>query len=307
MKKSLIVLAVSGVMLAPMVAQADATLYGEAQFRLTDQKDHDLNAESSTTRLGVKGTVDNDIDGLTTAYQIEWDFNADASSGLEPTASSDVLLRKSLVFLKGDWGQVTFGRQNNPAEVMDFGMGHKFGQTFSLTPDRYGNAISYATLNRYGFELSGGVSMDAGDASEDDVDASAIALTYGAYGVGVALAYYDVADEFDITGGKLTYTTGDLTVGANYQEKDFEDATTDDVEVFTVGGKYTFGKTAVYAEYQDIDEANGSANDNDNTLVGVSYNLGSQAQVAVDYASFDKDTGTNANSDALTLEYTINF
>ena len=105
MKKSLIALTIAGAMTAPMLVQADTTLYGEAQFRLTDADNTDLNAEMSTTRLGVKGTVDNDIDGLITGFQIEWDFAADAASGTASTSSADVAVRKSLVFLKGDWGQ----------------------------------------------------------------------------------------------------------------------------------------------------------------------------------------------------------
>ena len=75
MKKSIIALAVAGALTAPL-AQADATLYGVAQFRLIDQDEKSLNAQMAKTRLGVKGTVDNDIEGLTTGFQFEWEFTA---------------------------------------------------------------------------------------------------------------------------------------------------------------------------------------------------------------------------------------
>ena len=307
MKKSLIALAVAGAMTVPMLAQADATVYGQAQFRLTDADNTDLDAQMSTTRLGVKGTVDNDIEGLTTGFQIEWDFSADTAVGTTSTSSDDVSVRKSLVFLKGDWGQTTFGRQNNPAEVQDLGFAGKHGGSFSLTEDRIGNAISYATLPRNGIEFAAGVVMDAGDAGADDADATALALTYTGNGITAALAQYDVKDSYDVTGIKLVYAMNDFTVGANYQEKDFDASGTDDIEVFTVGGTYTMGMTKLYAEYQDIDEDNGTANDNDATIIGASYSLGASASVGVEYADFDNDTGTNANNDALTFEYNINF
>lgn len=307
MNKTLIALAVAGSLVAPMAAQADATLYGQAQFRLTDADNSDLNAEMSTTRLGVKGTVDNDIDGLTTGFQIEWDFSADAAAATESTSSADVGVRKSLVFLKGNWGQVTFGRQNNPAEVQDLGFAGKHGGSFSLTPDRFGQGISYATLPRNGFELAVGAVAEAGDAGADDVDATAIALTYTGNGISAALAQYDIDGEYDVSGVKLVYSLNDFTVGANFQEKDFEAAASDDIEVMTVGATYSIDKTKLYAEYQDIDEANGSANDNDVTIIGVAYALGAQAGLSVEYADFDNETGTNAKNDALTLEYSISF
>ena len=43
MKKSIIALAVAGAMTAPMVAQADATLFGEIRYDITKEKDTKVN------------------------------------------------------------------------------------------------------------------------------------------------------------------------------------------------------------------------------------------------------------------------
>ena len=201
----------------------------------------------------------------------------------------------------------TFGRQNNPAEVQDLGFAGKHGGTYSLTEDRFGNGISYATLPRNGFEFAIGAVMDAGDVGEDDMDALALAFTYTGNGIDAAIAQYDVDDSYDVTGVKLVYSMDNFTVGANYQEKDFDASSANDIEVYTVGGTYGLDKTTLFVEYQDIDEANGDANDNSVAIIGASYALGSKASVSVEYADFDSDTGSHAGNDALTFEYKINF
>lgn len=313
MKKSLIALAVAGAMTAPMLAQADATVYGTAQARLIDKDGDDLDMKMAKTRLGVKGTVDNDIEGLTTGFQFEWEFDANdedgVDNGIDTTINDEVSVRKSLVYMKGDFGQVTFGRQNSVSEVMDLSFAGENGGEFNMNGDRVGNGISYATGSINGFEAAVGIVMDVNsNDADEDVDAIQLGLTYAANGLTVALGYSDVetsattTNNYDLTGLKVVYAMNDFSVGAAWQEKDFDGAATNvDTEVVTLGGDYTFGMTRAYIEYQDKD-VEGSGTDNDMTVIGVNYKLGASASVGVEYADFD-----SANSDELVLEYTLSF
>ncbi len=316
MKKSLIALAVAGAMTAPLVAQADATLYGVAEFRVIDEDTMDLNGAVDKTRLGVKGTVDNDIEGLTTGYQFEWDMGEDndgTGSNLSSTADADVAIRKSLVYMKGGFGQVTFGRQNSPANVADAGIGIN-GDTFSVVADRMSNGIAYYTPNMNGVTAGVGIVIDGSSSldSEDDDDAYSIGLDYAANGLSVALGYVDIADDLNNTGNDITslragYSMNDMSVIAGYQIRDFDATSASDTESFLVGASYSLGMTTVSLAYTDIDVDAGDTDDNDMWLINATYKLGAQASVAVEYNDFDKDTGANGANDKLILSYALSF
>ncbi|MEH6578951.1 MAG: porin [Amphritea sp.] len=316
MKKSLIALAVAGALTAPIVAQADATLYGVAQFRLIDEDTKSLNANQAKTRLGVKGTVDNDIEGLTTGYQFEWEF-----SGANNDADGVSDLRKSLVFLKGAYGQATFGQQNNPAAaVKKADVFNRNSGVFSQNSDRIGNAVTYVTPKISGFEAYAGFTADgADDTSSEDVDSYIVGANYSAGGLGLSVSYNETNNDttntdLEVVGFGASYTMGDLYLGAMYQTTDADALAVDgdgdpinDTDVVDVAVKYNIGKFTVGAGFvqEDVD---GASDESERSLVAVNYALGSSASLNIEYADYNSFAEENdQGNDQLVLQYTIGF
>ncbi|RDE19594.1 porin [Motiliproteus coralliicola] len=345
MKKSLIALAVAGALTAPMIAQADATLYGIAQFRGVAEDDKSFNSKMAKTRLGVKGTVDNDIEGLTTGFQFEWEFDGNGSA-TSATNSSSVAMRKSNVYMKGDFGILSLGRQNNPAnpaEAMTDILGND-SAAFHMNPDRLGNVVAYVTPTFGGFHavaavISEGSSDTDSDAlGADDVDATVLAVNWAGAGFGVAAAITNVeggtttanvdgsavtysasADafvattaaaevaDFDIITAGVNYTgIENVYLAASYSKKD-TDGTSVEPETIDLAASYTMGKTTLAAIYSVHDTDVSGEDDQEQFLVGVRYALGAKASVGVDYASYNSDAEDAGKNDTLTLEYTLSF
>ena len=319
MKKSIIALAVAGALTAPL-AQADATLYGVAQFRLIDKDESSLNAQMAKTRLGVKGTVDNDIEGLTTGFQFEWEF-----SGANGDAGGVSELRKSNVYAKGDFGQATFGKQNNPFAVVKKAdvLGHN-SAAFSVTGDRVENAITYATPTLGGFQLTAGITADgASDANNanqsNDVDSSVVAATFGIAGLDLAVAHQATNSaaansDIDVTGFGASYSMGAFTVAAYYEDEDRDAAA--DRKHYELAASYSIGKTTVTVQHANRD-TDGVSKDEKKTALRVDYALGSSAGIALEIADYN-DTAADAsnagaangngfNNDNVVLEYTLSF
>ena len=96
MKKSLIALAVAGAMTAPMIAQADATLYGRISVELLDTDGQDLNlGDEIGGRIGIKGDVDLGLEGTKGLFHQEWSSKTTGGLGGE---------RLSYIGAKGGWG-----------------------------------------------------------------------------------------------------------------------------------------------------------------------------------------------------------
>ena len=308
MKKSLIALAVAGAMTAPMLAQADATLYGIAEMRIIDEDNEDLDVNMNKTRLGVKGTVDNDIEGLTSFYQFEWEF--DGNGNLANTQANDTAVRKSLVGLKGGFGSVIFGRQNahssatHKTDIFKRGSGMAIASNF-----RYGNSVSYVTPKMGGFEAYVQVVADAnlqgGAAESEDLDLTAIGANYSANGLGVALAYTETAEEAlgttedrEILDLGVSYSMDAFYVGAYYSDID---AGGDSTNNFALAASYTAGKAVLKAGYDEVEVSGGD--DQEQIILHAGYKLGAKAYTYVQY----QDRNDAAGNDALSLGYQLNF
>ena len=106
MNKTLIAMAVAGVMAAPMAAQADATIYGKLHTSIDvgDTGGDDVGGlkasstywQSNSSRIGFKGSEDLG-GGLSAIWQFE--SNIDVGSG-----STSWGMRNSFLGLKGGWG-----------------------------------------------------------------------------------------------------------------------------------------------------------------------------------------------------------
>ncbi|MFT5707496.1 MAG: putative porin, partial [Oceanospirillaceae bacterium] len=197
MKKSIIALAVAGAITAPMIAQADATLYGRIHERVVFQEDKDVNVANAEARLGVKGNSVTDS-GLTAFYQLEIALKGDSAKGQAFSSSrqeSNQQVRQMNAGLKGDFGKVTVGRFTNPLTSTYAGdIFEGESGPYQLATYRIGKAISYATPSFNGFSATGTIIGDGGnsDVTDRDVDSYVVTLS-GAFGpVSATLAYQDI-------------------------------------------------------------------------------------------------------------------
>jgi len=119
MKKSLIALAVSGAMLAPMVAQADATLYGSFRMGVADtsnngapgaKTDGDVRVVDTSSRMGIKGDVDLGMEG--TKGFFHWEAQVYGTD--DPDQARALGNRLMYIGAKGDWGTAQIGKMYHP-------------------------------------------------------------------------------------------------------------------------------------------------------------------------------------------------
>ena len=315
MKKSIIALAVAGAMTAPIIAQADATLYGRVHERVVFQEDKDVNVQNAEARLGVKGSSEMDS-GLTSFYQIEMALNGDTESIRQSNASRQegsktLRVRQLNAGVKGDFGKVIIGRFTNP--YVNTYAGDIFeGESgpYQLAPYRIGNALAYSTPSVGGFSATLGMigEGEGADTTYEDVDGYVVQLggSFGPMSVNVAFMETDydatTADDAELTSVGVAYSANGLYVGLGYEEDDKSDT-----DVVDFGVKYTAGKTGYGLGYAKKDGA-GSI-ESDRIVLGVYHNLGGSADTYVELAKWDETSATNVDSDfnRLSIGYRVKF
>ncbi|MCP4595967.1 porin [Neptuniibacter sp.] len=267
MKKSLIALAVAGALATPMIAQADATLYGSFRVVLENADGQDLNLRDDSTRIGIKGDVDLGLEN--TKGLFHWEANlstADsnqfgastnaANNGLSGKGKSMFGERLSYLGATGPWGTALVGRQYHPhylwinlgstgagvlnslvASAGEWGfLGNQ--SDGAVSHKRVDNTVAYISPVMNGFQFIGGaVVAGTGDDSADDVDGYNVAAKYHANGLTLAASFAEVdAIDRELLGLSAKYTTGALTLAARYEDR--EVGTSIDSDVIEVSGAY---------------------------------------------------------------------
>jgi len=325
MKKSLIALAVAGAMTAPMIAQADATLYGSIRVGLAnvDTANGDWQVTDETSRIGIKGDVDLGLEGTTGFFQFETRLRADDGTFAGETERNS---RLALVGAKGAWGVAQAGRMYTPhwlwtSAVADASWNYFSAATIREVGLRQPNTVAYISPDMSGFQVAGAVIMGGiagnatgGDNNDNDMDAYNVAAKFSAGGAFVGLSYMSVdgdyvGNDFDILGVAASYTMDAFKVYARYQdEENVGGVAGADLETYQLGGAYTMGDTILQARWTNIDD---DTTDGDQWMVGVQQNLGKRARVWVEYADQDADmpaVGMNGGAaDALSIGYRLDF
>lgn len=302
MKKSLIALAVAGALTAPMVAQADATLYGSLRVKVENVKDKDLNVADNSSRIGIKGSVDTNIEGVKAIYHGEWKVNS--ADGADFGAG-----RLAYVGLTGGFGTVALGQQWTPyytfaAGAVDILDGNSTAKTVDVF--RTGNAIAYVSPDLSGFQFAGAVIADsdatpgAGDAvgqNDDDVDVYNVAAKYSVAGFTVAASHYGVEslNDADKTALSVAYENGPIYVAALYQDIE---AAAGDKDMWELAGSYSFGDTKLLANYADMDDSKKGYG------LEVQHKLGKQARVFANYYGENDEAG---DADAVSVGMRVDF
>ncbi len=293
MKKSLIALAVAGAMVAPMVAQADATLYGRISAELLDTDGTDLNLDDEISgRIGIKGDVDLGLEGTKGLFHQEWSSKTDSGLGAA---------RLSYIGATGGWGTFTVGRQYMPHWTMNSNVymarnpfAAEVGYLGNDGFKRINNVAKYVTPNMNGVTVQAAVILEGESESgnHDELNAYNLLAKYKANGLtlvgSVAETNQDGGDDIEIWGLSAKYTANALTLLARYEEAEEGSA---ELESTQLGVTYKIGNTTLKAGWNKLEDETGA--DGDSTTLEVAHKLG-KGEVYVGHHSLD-DLGRSAS------------
>jgi len=313
MKKSLIALAVAGALTAPMVAQADATLYGSLRVQIADADGAELDIQDNTSRIGIKATSEL-FSGATAIAHFETYVNTESGALGVPSNGKG---RLAYVGATGDFGTVTVGRQWLPAYLWTVGKTdimaaagtettHSYG-----TGGRQGNSAAYISPSLGGLKIAAAIvardaaGVDAGGNTGDDVDATHLAANYsmGGFGLGLSTLQYEGTVDESINSIGVNYSADNLYVGLSYED----DEINRDDEVLVLAGSYAMGNTKVLGSFTDFGK-DGSSDLGSRYVAEVQQKLGNQAFVFANYIEADSDAESESSAtDTFAIGYNVSF
>ncbi|MBN1005711.1 porin [Amphritea pacifica] len=300
MKKSIIALAVAGALTAPMVAQADATLYGS--LRIKAQKlegtSHDnLNVTDNSSRIGIKGSSEL-FNGATAFFQFEQAVSTDTGAWNGG--------RLGNLGVKGDFGTAIFGRiwtpyysfTGAPTDILDNAT--SASSTYVINAHRASDVIAYVSPDMGGLTLAAAVlPTDKGAADDETLDIKHVAANYamGGFTAGVSYLGFPAAD-VDVMSAALSYTAGDFYVATRYENRDAGVNGPTEEDAYEVAGSYTMGNTTLLANFINDDD-----NVDDVISVEVQQKLGKQARA---FAAII-DSNVADGGDGFEVGYRVDF
>ncbi len=326
MKKTLLALAVAGVVAAP-AAMADVTVYGLAHVSL-DNVSGDLLTEqglavtSRASRVGVKAAEDLG-GGLTAVAQMEWQVDMADNGG-----AGNLTSRNQIVGLAGGFGTVAVGRHDTPYK-MSTGSLDVFADTAADyntiigatgLENRASNAVAYLSPDFNGLSFQAAIvaaDLDTDADGEDDntADATSVAVQYKAGPLFLAAAMESFEDEASDGGDGhsgtrlgVGYDAGVAKIGFVYETASNIGAADDDYTAWLVNAAIPFGgSNAIIAEYGvgEFDDA-----DDETTLmaVGVAHNFSKSSSAYVAYGNVAVDAGpVDDDSSILTAGMVVKF
>lgn len=315
MKKSLIALAVAGALTAPMVAQADATLYGSLRVQGTSEDNKDFTIGDNTSRIGIKATSEL-FSGATAIAHFETYVNTE--TGALGVANGNKG-RLAYVGATGDFGTVTVGRQWLPAYLWTIGKTDIMAAANTETTHSYttggrqGNSAAYVTPDMSGFKLAAAVvarnnaGVDAGDTGKD-VDAVHVAANYSMGGFGVALStlqYKGTVDE-NINSLGVNYSADNFYVGLSVEDDEVNRKDGDAVVV--LAGSYSMGNTTLLGSYTAFGDNAADVDEGNRYIAEVQQKLGNQAFVFANYIEADGDAEDAGSAvDTIAVGYNVSF
>ena len=266
MKKTLLALATLGAMAGTAVA-ADVTVYGLVDYGFNyqhvDGDTADVDARdgfemrsgmNSGSRFGIKGSEDLG-NGLTVGFVLENGFDADTG---DLGYDGRIFGRESQVYLKGNFGTLSFGRVGQLASAngsygllgqtspFSSGWGDSVGQKFVTANgwSRFDNTVTYVSPDWAGFKVHAQYSFKT-DTNNDSPEGKSDTDRY--YGVAAtynndSLYLVGIVDFID-----YSCTNWDAT----------QPNPKDDQYTVTLGGNYDFGFMKLYGMAQYFDNAKG--------------------------------------------------
>jgi len=281
MKKTMIAMAVAGVVAAPM-ASADVAVSGQLKYTLaTTENGNDL---SPSTDNAVSFNTSEDLGNGLTAFgslTIDSDAGSSAANGMEKDAKLGI---------KGDFGTVVMGRMEYLTEgvvsaMMDDGLAsHSAGAQLETALTAFGRdmAVAYVSPTVSGFHvgLAGTNAADTNSFTNTDI---LVAYDNGPLSLKAARASVDAAEDYTVTTMGGSYKMGDLKLSALTASKDF-DGTSTDLDDSMVRLDYTMGNNSFILGMLDEDSTGGS---DDITSVKATHKFSARTAAWIGYRSKD--------------------
>jgi predicted porin len=329
MKKSLIALAVAGALTAPMVAQADATLYGSFRIGLQKVDNGDTGVDDQSSRMGIKGDIDLGLEN--TKGLFHWEVQANNATGVDQ--STALKTRLQYIGAAGDWGKALIGKQYHPHYLLisaptnifnpgdtGYGEAYNLGNTALAKSGHFmkrtESTIAYYSPKMGGFQFIGGIVLatdgdDSNNVVDETVDAVNVAGTWSGNGFTVSASYGEIEvtnapgseTETEVFGVAAKYKVDGLELMAKYEDKETNTGATEnsDENVWELAARYTVGATSVYARYSDYEDK--LASDEEQFGVGVQQKMG-KGRVFAEYIDNDDNSSFE---DRAVLGYRVDF
>jgi predicted porin len=282
MKKNLIALAVAAAVAAPMVASADATIYGRLHEDFGSVSNGDASGMAITnnaSRIGFKGSEDLG-NGLKAIWQIESSIGNDSSS----FSGGSLASRNTFVGLAGGWGTALIGKHDTPYKIIGRKVdlfGDQYGDTRTLTnalgqDARANNVLAYATPDMGGFGVL--AAYVAPNAIDDD------AANPSAQGIGTA---YSI---------NATYSHDMFWLGGAYQDMEYAGTYDDGIQAYRLAGAVKFAGFKITAGYTNQTAKTSGADDTtvDTYGLGAAYTFAGKNVVKGQYYTGSYDDGTDS-------------
>lgn len=313
MNKKVLTTAMGAVLAASMgYAQAgDVTVYGNVNVSIdsvdVDGGSDDINMESNTSSIGVKGSEDLG-NGLKAIFQAEFQFDADEQSGI-----SD---RDQFVGLAGDFGKVRFGTLSTSykshgamidpiyrtsLQNRDQGLQSRLHSGANGEDrGRLNNHVRYDSPDFNGMSFTVDYAFDENELPEDN-DSYGVG---GQYKNGGILVFADYFTTDNGTAGAGTddnawkvggsYAIDDMfAVYAQYEEGALLTTTlNEDASQWLIAGSATMGNTMLYLGYGQAEDlgAVGANYEHDAITLAVDHHLSKRTDVYAGWSNVDMDT-----------------
>ena len=308
MKKSLIALAVAGVVSAPaFAATSNVDVYGVINIAVEDSDvaNTEIQVSDRVSRIGFKGSEDLG-GGLKAIWQIETGLSA-ATGNDGVGAGTQIANRNTFVGLAGDFGTFVMGRHDTPYKL-GTGSLDPFADTIAdyngnYTVNTTTGALTAATLGMNGVDLV--------DSVHDHRSPSAIAyISPTVAGVHAAIAVVSTNatlldgqnDTFDAYSATVVYANGPIFGSLSYQSANIGAG---DSKAMKLGLGYTMGDAKIGFIYEDVNDSVGAGADRRSWLVNGVYNMGPIALKA-EYGSVTADV-VGGDVDASKLAFGVDY
>lgn len=323
MNKKVLTTAMGAALAASMgFAQAgDVTVYGNVNVSIdswdVDTVGDDINMESNTSAVGVKGSEDLG-NGLKALFQVEFQFDAS-----ERNANGGTTDRDQFVGLAGNFGKVRLGTLSNSykshgamidpiyrtsLQNRDSGLQSSLHSGAGETGGRMTNHVRYDSPDFNGFGVTVDYSFDNDEGDGENNDSYGIGGQYKNGGILVFADYLtndnggDLDDVWKVGGSymydmfgiyaqyeaggllgvnKYLYPNGDTAISAN--------SATKDATQWMIAGSATMGNTMLYVGFGQADELDGAAYSHDAITLAVDHKLSKRTDVYAGWANVDED------------------
>lgn len=304
MKKSLIALAVAGVVAAPaFAATSNVDVYGTVRMSVdfldSDTANNDeVRVSDRVSRIGFKGSEDLG-GGMKAIWQIEQQIEV-AGTWNDTTTGFGATARNTFVGLAGGFGTVIVGRHDAPYKLG--GSADLFADTAADAQSSTGiigtsgagsfdlraaGTVAYVSPTFSGLHFAVALVPGEGNAGgpQDLADAYSMTAVYANGPLNASLSYQNHDEIADESAWKVNvgYTMGDLKLGATYEDQDLVGA--NDRDAWLVSAAYTMGPIVMKAQYGDR-ETDGAGGDLTRWTIGADYNLSKRTAV---YALYNSD------------------